>query len=66
MESLLKEVNDRVKGTEKCWDNPEGAEALLPLRAAVLSDDPRLRTFILSRPGSATRRHEEAEYTQAA
>jgi hypothetical protein len=66
VESLIKEINYRVKGTEKFWDNPEGAEAILQLRAAVLSDDDRLRTFVLSRPGSATRRHEDAEYAQAA
>ena len=66
VESLIKEVNYRVKGTEKFWDNPEGAEAILQLRAAVLSDDNRLRTFVLARPGSATRRHENAEHRQAA
>jgi hypothetical protein len=66
VESLIKEVNYRVKGTEKFWDNPEGAEAILQLRAAVLSDDDRLRTFIVTRPGSATRRPKEAEYRQAA
>jgi hypothetical protein len=66
VESLIKEVNYRVKGTEKFWDNPEGAEAILQVRAAVLSDDNRLQTFIMSRPGSATRRPEETEYRQAA
>jgi hypothetical protein len=66
VESLIKEINYRVKGTEKFWDNPEGAEAILQLRAAVLSDDDRLRTFILARPGSATRGHEETELRQAA
>jgi hypothetical protein len=66
VESLIKEINYRVKGTEKFWDNPEGAEAILQLRAAVLSDDDRLRKFVLARPGSATRRHEEAEHRQAA
>ena len=66
VESLIKEVNYRVKGTEKFWDNPEGAEAILQLRAAVLSDDNRLRKFILARPGSATRCREETEHRQAA
>jgi len=66
VESLIKEINYRVKGTEKFWDNPEGAEAILQLRAGVLSDDNRLRTFIMARPGSATRRHEETEHRQAA
>ena len=66
VESLIKEFNYRVKGTEKFWDNPEGAEAILQLRAAVLSDDDRLQTFIMDRPGSATRCHEETEHRQAA
>jgi hypothetical protein len=66
VESLIKEINYRVKGTEKFWDNPEGAEAILQLRAAVLSDDNRLQTFVLTRPGSATRRAQEAQHAQAA
>lgn len=57
VESLIKEVNYRVKGTEKFWDRPEGAEAILQVRAAVLSDDDRLATHIDNRPGSAFRRH---------
>lgn len=56
VESLIKEFNYRVKGTEKFWDNPEGAEAILQLRAAVLSDDNRLATHLQARPGSAFRR----------
>jgi hypothetical protein len=66
VESLIKEINYRVKGTEKFWDNPEGAEAILQLRAAVLSDDNRLQTFVLTRPGSATRRDQETQHAQAA
>lgn len=65
VESLIKEFNYRVKGTEKFWDNPEGAEAILQLRAAVLSDDDRLQTFIETRDGSAFRRHAIEEYAQA-
>jgi hypothetical protein len=52
VESLIKEFNYRVKGTEKFWDNPEGAEAILQVRAAVLSDDNRLAAHIQARPGS--------------
>lgn len=66
VESLIKEFNYRVKGTEKFWDNPEGAEAILQLRAAVLSDDDRLRTYIENRAGSAFRRRETSDYAQAA
>lgn len=66
VESLIKEVNYRVKGTEKFWDNPEGAEAILQVRATLLSDDDRLADYIASRPGSAFRRHTIREFTQAA
>jgi hypothetical protein len=66
VESLIKEINYRVKGTEKFWDNPEGAEAILQLRAAVLSDDDRLQKFIENRPGRALRNHATQEAGQAA
>jgi hypothetical protein len=66
VESLIKEINYRVKGTEKFWDNPEGVEAILQVRAALLSDDERLADYIASRPGSAFRRHTTGEYAQAA
>ena len=36
MESLVQEVNWRVKGTEKFWNNPEGAEATLQIRKSEL------------------------------
>jgi hypothetical protein len=42
MQSLVKEINYRVKGTEMFWNNSEGAEAILQVRAAALSDDDRL------------------------
>ena len=42
MESLVKEINYRVKGTEMFWNDPEGGEAILQVRAAALSDDDRL------------------------
>jgi hypothetical protein len=66
VESLIKEVNYRVKGTEKFWDNPAGAEAILQVRAAQLSDDDRLAAYIADRPGHAFRRHPTSELTQAA
>ncbi len=65
VESLIKEINYRVKGTEKFWNNPEGAEAILQVRAAQLSDDDRLADHIASRPGSAFRRHTTREFAQA-
>lgn len=61
MESLVKEVNWRVKGTEMFWNNPEGAEAILQIRAAALCDDDRLKKHLQSRPGSPfTRRPKRA------
>ena len=52
IESLIKEINYRVKGTEKFWNRPEGAEKILQIRAAALNDDDRLSQWILNRPGS--------------
>ena len=63
VESLVKEFNYRVKGTEKFWDNPEGAEAILQLRAAKLSDDDRLKEHIYDRPGCVFRRYKKTKPT---
>lgn len=52
MESLVKEINWRVKGTEMFWNNPDGAEAILQVRAAALCDDDRLKRHLQTRPGS--------------
>jgi hypothetical protein len=43
IESTIKQVNRRVKGTEKFWD--QGAEPLLVLAAEYLSDTNRLEPF---------------------
>jgi hypothetical protein len=51
MESLVKELNYRVKGTEMFWNDPEGAEAILQVRAAALCDDDRLVSHLQARPG---------------
>lgn len=42
MESLIKEMNYRVKGSEKFWNNPDGANHILAVKAAALSEDHRL------------------------
>ena len=44
MESTMKELNYRLKGTEKFWSD-EGGEAVLQLRADSLSDSAPLETF---------------------
>jgi hypothetical protein len=53
MESVVKQINRRVKGTEKFWSE-EGAEALLQLRADQLSDDQPLEAFWQRRQETAT------------
>jgi hypothetical protein len=50
VESLIKEINYRVKGTEKFW-NEFGAESVLAVRAAALCDDERLAKHLAARPG---------------
>jgi hypothetical protein len=55
-ESLVGEFNARVKGKDKHWDRPEGAEAILQVRAAVLSEDGRLAGHFAARPGNPYRR----------
>jgi hypothetical protein len=49
VESLIKQFNQRVKGTEKFWLTG-GAEAVLQVRAAYLSDDGRGEEFHQHRP----------------
>jgi hypothetical protein len=44
VESTIKLINRRVKGSEKFWLNG-GAEAMLQLRAAYLSEDDRASTY---------------------
>ena len=53
MESAVKQINRRVKGTEKFWSE-EGAEALLQLRADQLRDDQPLEAFWQRRQATAT------------
>ena len=60
MESLIKEINYRVKGTEKFW-NVNKAESVLQVRAALLSDDDRLAKHLAARPGTAFRRQPAAK-----
>ena len=55
VESLVGEVNARVKGKQKYWSRGAGAEAILQLRAALLSEDGRLDRYLGERPGSPYR-----------
>lgn len=52
MESFVKELNARVKGTEKFWNDGPSAEGILQIRAAALCDDDRLVDFVENRPGN--------------
>jgi hypothetical protein len=49
-ESLVKQISKRVKGTEKFWDDGPRGEAILQIRAAVISQDQRLTRFLCDRP----------------
>jgi hypothetical protein len=53
VESTVKQINYRVKGTEKFWTE-EGAEAILQLRADYLSDDEPMEDFWQRRQAAAT------------
>ena len=59
VESLVGEVNARVKSKQKYWNRGAGAEAILQLRAAVLSEDGRLDRYLSERPGSPYRRKQK-------
>jgi hypothetical protein len=54
VESLIKELNDRVKGTDQFWNRPSASEgeSILQATASQLSDGEPLTKHILSRPGS--------------
>ncbi len=53
VESMVKQIGRRVKGTEKFWAE-EGAEAILQLRADYLSDGEVMEQFWQRRQGAAT------------
>ncbi len=60
VESLVGEFNARVKGRDKYWNRTAGAEAILQVRAAVLSGDDRLARYFAERPGCPYRRQAKA------
>jgi hypothetical protein len=53
VESMVKQISRRVKGTEKFWSE-EGAEAILQLRADYLSDGEVMKSFWERRQAAAT------------
>jgi hypothetical protein len=64
-ESTVKIFNRRVKGTEKSWGEP-GAEAMLQLRAAYLSEDGCLDRHQRSRTHSPYRNYKIRQNRKAA
>lgn len=64
VESLVKQFNRRVKGTEKFW-NPTQAETILQLRAAYLCDDERLTKHLKNRPVSPFRQYKTKKRRKA-
>ena len=56
VESTVKVFNRRVKGSEKFWSEA-GAEAMLQVRAAFLSEDGRLERHLKERPASPFRNY---------
>ncbi len=64
VESTIKQINRRLKSTEKFWLS-DGAEAILQLRAAYLSDDGRWEKY-WSRPRKHRRAAGSARLAQAA
>jgi hypothetical protein len=65
MESTVKRFNRRVNGTEKSWGEP-GAEAILQLRAAFLSEDNRLDHHQRCCPCSPYRNYKTRQNKKAA
>jgi hypothetical protein len=64
VESLIKQFNRRVKGTEKFW-NPTQAETILQLRAAYLREDERLTEHLADRPVEPYRRYKSTKRRKA-
>jgi hypothetical protein len=64
VESLIKQFNRRVKGTEKFW-NEAGAETILQLRAAQLSEDDRLAGHLKKRTISPFRQYQATKRRKA-
>jgi hypothetical protein len=67
VESLIKELNQRVKGTEQFWNRPTATEgeSILQVTASLLSDGDSLTKHILARPGSLYYRRTTAERLEA-
>lgn len=56
IESWVKQINQRVKGSEKFWNDDGNSEVILELRSAWLGDDDALVNHLQSRPGRSAAR----------
>jgi hypothetical protein len=66
VESWVKQLNQRVKGSEKFWNDDDNPEAMLHLRAAWLNDEEEFVARIRNRPGqpyARPRRDEQPSIT---
>ena len=54
IESQVKEMNKRVKGTEKFWNDGDEGEAILQVKAAMISDDDHPSSHIAVQTASTT------------
>jgi hypothetical protein len=66
VESWVKQLNQRVKGSEKFWNNDTRPEAMLNLRAAWLDDEDELVSRIRDRPGQLYARPGRSEHARFA
>lgn len=66
VESWVKQLNQRVKGSEKFWNDDDNAEAMLHLRVAWLSDNEDLMKHLEQRPGHPYARPRSTEQTSLA
>lgn len=65
IESQVKEINHRVKGTEKFWNDGESGDAIVHLRAALISDGSELSDHMASRPGHQYTRQSKKDTQRA-
>jgi len=65
VESTVKVFNRRVKGSEKFWSEA-GAEEILQVRAAFLSEDGRLDRYLKERQSSPFRNYKARKTGEAA
>jgi hypothetical protein len=66
VESWVKQLNQRVKGSEKFGNDDQNGEAILHLRAAWLSDDEALINHLRDRPGHSHARPRNQERSSMA